>query len=133
MAATADVRTFWSALISVLLKCIAALGFATPAKFAAVGPQAQAAADVPARIVDGTGVAPVAGRRAGSPYRIPAPRAYAPLRRERDRKLPPTMKQRIRAEAHGASPSARSIPADDLTDGIVIPAPARRDRMALCA
>ncbi|NED89234.1 hypothetical protein G3I76_55330 [Streptomyces sp. SID11233] len=30
----------------------------------------------------------------------------------RDRALPPTMKQRIRAEAHGSSPSTRHLPVD---------------------
>ncbi|MEU1089047.1 DUF6344 domain-containing protein [Streptomyces sp. NPDC005576] len=30
----------------------------------------------------------------------------------RDRALPPTMKQRIRAEAHGSSPATRHLPAD---------------------
>ncbi|MFH8472232.1 DUF6344 domain-containing protein [Streptomyces sp. NPDC018000] len=30
----------------------------------------------------------------------------------RDRALPPTMKQRIRAEAHGSSPAARHVSAD---------------------
>jgi hypothetical protein len=30
----------------------------------------------------------------------------------RDRALPPTMKQRIRAEAHGSSPAARNLSAD---------------------
>jgi hypothetical protein len=42
-----------------------------------------------------------------TPYQrayVPAPRPY-----ERERSLPPTMKQRIGAEAHGTSPSARSV------------------------
>ncbi|WP_335934103.1 DUF6344 domain-containing protein [Streptomyces sp. PTD5-9] len=34
----------------------------------------------------------------------------------RDRTLPPTMKQRIRAEAHGSSPAARHVPADALAN-----------------
>lgn len=36
----------------------------------------------------------------------------------RDRALPPTMKQRIRAEAHGSSPATRHLPVDatDTTD-----------------
>ncbi|WP_240500978.1 DUF6344 domain-containing protein, partial [Streptomyces neyagawaensis] len=33
--------------------------------------------------------------------------------RPRDRALPPTMKQRIRAEAHGSSPSCRHLTAPD--------------------
>ncbi|MFI0895258.1 DUF6344 domain-containing protein [Streptomyces sp. NPDC020983] len=70
---------------------------------------------------------------------VPAPRPYA-----RERSLPPTMKQRIGAEAHGASPSARSVaepfdlplgpPAAAAATGRAearIPAARRRDR-ALC-
>lgn len=88
--ATAAVRTFWSALVSVFLKCIAALGFATPARTA---PVRTTAAQAPAS----------ARTTAATAFVIPVP---AP---RRDRSLPPTMKQRIRAEAHGASPSARSM------------------------
>jgi hypothetical protein len=108
MAAAVEVRTFWSALLSVLLKCIAALGFTTPASRAAVGPVETAA--------------PAAGRTATAETGVPAPRIPAPRgcepasRRERDRTLPPTMKQRIRAEAHGSSPSARSIRTGDLRE-----------------
>lgn len=70
---------------------------------------------------------------------VPAPRPYG-----RERSLPPTMKQRIGAEAHGTSPSARSADVPfDLTLGPLasaaaagrgearIPAARRRDR-ALC-
>ncbi|MFE3741258.1 DUF6344 domain-containing protein, partial [Streptomyces sp. NPDC059134] len=35
----------------------------------------------------------------------------------RARSLPPTIKQRIRAEAHGSSPSVRHLPALALPDG----------------
>jgi Family of unknown function (DUF6344) len=130
---TADIKTFWGALVSVLLKCIAALGFATANQTAnqtAVRAQAPAAlrtkALVGAAATEAGGAAPApAGpltppstRRAD--LSVPAPRAGEPQprRRERDRTLPPTMKQRIRAEAHGSSPSARSLrPGTDLADG----------------
>ncbi|MYS24955.1 hypothetical protein GA0115240_17208 [Streptomyces sp. DvalAA-14] len=120
MAAAVEVRTFWSALLSVLLKCIAALGFATPASRAAA-----ARVDAPgAAQAQGQGAAQVAGRtdavRIGgqSVPRIPAPRGYEPTRQARTRTLPPTMKQRIRAEAHGSSPSARSVRTGDLAEDI---------------
>ena len=132
----AEVKTFWGALLSVLLKCIAALGFTTPARTkapvadrtevtavttAAVAADAvgtTARAGISAR-AGATGAAPApAGppalpRTRRADVYIPAPRGCEPLpyRRERDRTLPPTMKQRIRAEAHGSSPSARSLPA----------------------
>ncbi|SCF86833.1 MULTISPECIES: DUF6344 domain-containing protein, partial [unclassified Streptomyces] len=41
------------------------------------------------------------------PARASVPRATA----SRDRSLPPTIKQRINAEAHGSSPSVRHLPA----------------------
>src|SRR5262249_20763269 len=78
--------------------------------------------------------APPAAERASC--RVPAPRAYEPLRRLRGRTLPPTMKQRINAEAHGSTPRARSLPAgtlltDDGYGGLMtVPAPADGDRTA---
>lgn len=96
--AVSNVPTFWSAFIAVLLKCIAALGFATPARTQAVA-AAPTAAPAPAPMP--------AGRTA-----IPSPRTFEPPYERSGRSLPPTMKQRIRAEAHGASPSARSVTGD---------------------
>lgn len=134
MAATAEVRTFWGALLSVLLKCIAALGFRAPSAragaraqapvadrmnaatvattVATVATDAAAAAEAP-RAATGHGLP---GPRGEAVPRIPAPRGCEPVRRDRDRTLPPTMKQRIRAEAHGSSPSARSIRTGELED-----------------
>ncbi|WNI16568.1 DUF6344 domain-containing protein [Actinacidiphila sp. ITFR-21] len=95
MNAAVEARTFWSALLGVLLKCIAALGFTTPAaRRTARGPVALPAATTATDV---------------RLPRIPAPRGCEPVRRRRERTLPPTMKQRIRAEAHGSSPSARSV------------------------
>ena len=124
----ADMRTFWGALVSVLLKCIAALGFAT-ADRAPARSQATVADRVQAIVGASAATADTAPAPTGPPaqpntrradVRIPAPRACEPLpqRRERERTLPPTMKQRICAEAHGSSPSARSLPAGaDPADG----------------
>lgn len=120
--ATADVRTFWEAFVRLLLKCVAALGFATAATAAnAVRPQGEAPAApalVPAEVA-GTAAAPGHDAAGAEPRAaaIPAPRpAYAgpPRRDRRNRTLPPTMKQRIHAEAHGASPSPRSVLAADV-------------------
>ncbi|BBA98659.1 hypothetical protein RVR_4931 [Actinacidiphila reveromycinica] len=154
----ADIKTFWGALLSVLLKCIAALGFTAADRAAA---RRQAAAQAPAtsatstvtptptavataRVAAGTGEAreareavsagapatgtPAPARSAAPPRRgqakahVPAPRTAESrlVRRSRGRTLPPTMKQRIGAEAHGASPSARSLrtaePLDEFGD-----------------
>jgi uncharacterized protein DUF6344 len=151
--ATADDRTFWGAFVRLLLKCIAALGFGPAA--AEVRTAVSAAAWANAR----TAVAPVAVT-AGAPgtdggthrlcdhapgtggRRVPAPRtAYAalPRRDRRNRTLPPTMKQRICAEAHGASPSPRSVlaaqaPAEGsaMAAAALIPSPRPRGHEALC-
>ena len=122
MAATAEVKTFWGALLSVLLKCIAALGITTPAARAAARTQSpatdrtDAVAVTPAKAGRTAAGHGLPGARGQAVPRVPAPRACEPARRERDRTLPPTMKQRIRAEAHGSSPSARSIKAGDLDE-----------------
>ncbi|MEU6851802.1 DUF6344 domain-containing protein [Actinacidiphila alni] len=114
-----NVTAFWSAFVSVLLKCVAGLGFATPAR------TARATAQVPAAAPAATpAAAPVRGTVSGTaapaepiPTRTPGCAAYLPAPRPGGRTLPPTMKQRIRAEAHGSSPSARSIGAGlDVSD-----------------
>jgi hypothetical protein len=143
MAVATDVKTFWSALLSVLLKCIAALGFARQAPAAVtVLPQAVPAGTLPpAAARTESGGARAGGSRNRRPKRakaaqpdrdtrrtatgsgtgacrVPAPRGCEPQVGGRDRKrtLPPTMKQRISAEAHGSSPSARSLRVDDVLD-----------------
>jgi hypothetical protein len=109
--AVADVMTFWKAFITALLKCVAALGFTVPSRDsfpAASGP----AAHGPSRDLFPAALGPAAPRseatRDGA-MTFPSPRPFGSLR---DRGLPPTMKQRIHAEAHGASPADRSLPGD---------------------
>jgi hypothetical protein len=85
MAAT-KVTKIWTAFITVLVKFFASLGFTASA----------AAAQNP----DTTG-------KRTTPF-APTPSATPLL----ERSLPPTMKQRIRAEAHGASPSSRQLSSD---------------------
>lgn len=101
--ATAKVKQFWTAFISVLFALLASVGLANAA----------AAARQPAvqQPEDPAGAAPAAEptrERATRPS-VPAPRTHrwAPAAL---RSLPPTIKQRIRAEAHGASPSVRRVP-----------------------
>ncbi|MFJ1582144.1 DUF6344 domain-containing protein [Streptomyces sp. NPDC088197] len=112
-----NVTAFWSAFVGVLLKLVAGLGFATPARTARVHTAADHTAAVPAAAVaaaNGTGATP-------TPTRTPSCAALLPAPRPSSRSLPPTMKQRIRAEAHGSSPSARSIAPDT---GEALPYPA---------
>ncbi|MFI6049748.1 DUF6344 domain-containing protein [Streptomyces violascens] len=87
--ATSKITTWWTALIGALVALLASLGLAgqaTAAPTASV-PQHNATYN---RSEPHTPVAPTVH------WAVPAASA-----------LPPTMKQRIRAEAHGASPSSR--------------------------
>lgn len=126
-ATTPRVTAFWGAFLNVLIRCIAALGFATPArmKAAASGPASRLAAGsatVPAQAHAPAATGAAAPAEAYTAPPLPAGRILLPAPRssERGRSLPPTMKQRIRAEAHGTSPSSRSIavPVDGLGEAV---------------
>ncbi|MFF8832018.1 DUF6344 domain-containing protein [Streptomyces sp. NPDC015131] len=101
--------TFWTALFSLLTAILTALGLKRTPK-ASVPVIAAPVAVPPAR------AARAARSAAHSPAPAPAPDpvplccapAWGP---GRVRSLPPTIKQRIRAEAHGSSPSVRRLPA----------------------
>ncbi|MGW7555630.1 DUF6344 domain-containing protein [Streptomyces rimosus] len=121
MAAT-KVTRLWAAFVVVIVKVLAALGFRTPAAVTATatattttGPIA-APAPVPAEAGDGWAALPAeadTGEPVGERGRwAEDARAFAPPRMRYGRILPPTMKQRIRAEAHGAAPSSRSVPVE---------------------
>ncbi|MFF2651339.1 DUF6344 domain-containing protein [Streptomyces sp. NPDC058045] len=102
------VMQLWTAVISAVLAVLSALGFASPAAAASPVPQ-----------VEGTCKDKAAD---SAPHILPAPvhRATPP----RERSLPPTMKQRICAEAHGSSPSCRKLPpADALLPGTAVTLP----------
>ncbi|MDQ8707694.1 DUF6344 domain-containing protein [Streptomyces sp. LHD-70] len=90
--ATNKVTRIWSVVVAALLAFFASLGLITTATAAPAVPQQGAAGnsstETPAR----------------APYAAPAPKAK-PYELSR----PPTMKQRIRAEAHGTSPSSRGL------------------------
>ncbi|MEW2396496.1 DUF6344 domain-containing protein [Streptomyces sp. NPDC046862] len=81
-----QVRTLWTAVVTAFLALFTALGLITTTASAAV-PQTEPACK---------SGAPEVKVQAPVPWIV----AYA-------RSLPPTMEQRIRAEAHGASPSCR--------------------------
>ncbi|MFJ3905211.1 DUF6344 domain-containing protein [Streptomyces sp. NPDC090025] len=105
--ATAKVKQFWTAFVSVFFALFAALGLAAPAATAAAQP-ALAQGDEPR-----------AAARAERPeVSLPAQRTAHPTwHTARGRALPPTIKQRIGAEAHGSSPSVRHL-RDDALDGL---------------
>ncbi|MEU8520686.1 DUF6344 domain-containing protein [Streptomyces sp. NPDC048577] len=105
--ATAKVKQFWSAFISVLFALLASVGLtgtATAAQAPSVQQPEEAAAGAAVR-AEGTRV----------PTAAPVQRSH-PWNPVRDRSLPPTIKQRIGAEAHGSSPSVRHPRADSSLD-----------------
>ena len=92
------VMKLWSAIVTAFLALCTTLGLVTTTAAAAV-PQA--------------GPARNAETPAAAPETAPAQVSWI---WSLNRALPPTMKQRIRAEAHGSSPSCRHrAPADEAT------------------
>ncbi|MFZ3558647.1 MULTISPECIES: DUF6344 domain-containing protein [unclassified Streptomyces] len=86
------VMTVWTVIISAFIALFSALGLTSPATAA-----------TPVQQTEKTQTAAVSAP-------VPAAaRPYWSLKRS----LPPTMKQRIRAEAHGSSPSVRHRPPAD--------------------
>ncbi|MEU7291903.1 DUF6344 domain-containing protein [Streptomyces exfoliatus] len=107
--ATAKVKQFWTAFISVLFALLASVGLTGTA--AAANRTAVQQPEEPA----GSAAAPVARERAALAS-VPAQRTHRwPL--AGDRSLPPTIKQRIAAEAHGSSPAARHRSTAGVTTG----------------
>ncbi|GAA1359020.1 hypothetical protein J0695_00360 [Streptomyces beijiangensis] len=94
---TSQAKKVWTAFTTAFFALVALLGFTTPATAAPQAVTTSAASCKPtaaeARALKA--LEPVAW------WAIP-----------KDRALPPTMKQRIRAEAHGSSPSTRHVPLD---------------------
>ncbi|MGW0734390.1 DUF6344 domain-containing protein [Streptomyces sp. NPDC002851] len=94
----------WSVIVTALLAFFASLGLSSTAAATPAVPQEESSgnrtAEPAAQHTDRT-----------APVTLPAARAY-------DGSRPPTMKQRIRAEAHGSSPSSRTVnlPAAPLSD-----------------
>lgn len=141
--ATTKVTKLWTAFLVVIVKFLAALGFRTPAApsvaFAAIPAPAEgetrgttAAPTTGAREVTappgsrklaapGVSESPHADRDFGHPGAAPL---FAAPRMMYGRTLPPTMKQRIRAEAHGAAPSSRCVQSDASDAPYAAPYPA---------
>ncbi|MEU6983938.1 DUF6344 domain-containing protein [Streptomyces sp. NPDC046324] len=98
--ATAKVKQFWTAFISVLFALLASVGLASTA----------AAAQAPAVQQPEEPAAKSAAAVARTVAAVPAQRAaYQWPTTVRERSLPPTIKQRIGAEAHNSSPSVRHL------------------------
>jgi len=105
--ARTQVMKVWTAFVTALLALCSALGLVTTVATAAV---AQTGA---------TGATGATGNSAGTStaaHRVTLPTPSHQWVWSHARALPPTMKQRIRAEAHGKTPSCRHHPLDETTD-----------------
>ncbi|KUF15815.1 MULTISPECIES: DUF6344 domain-containing protein [Streptomyces] len=91
-ASASKAMKLWTALVTAVLALFATLGLTTNATAAAPAERATTTCESPA-----------------SPTAAMAALWTAAY----ERSLPPTMKQRIRAEAHGATPSCRHLPTTD--------------------
>ncbi|MGW7413523.1 DUF6344 domain-containing protein [Streptomyces sp. NPDC054863] len=108
-------KTMWTALIGAIVALLATLGFAAPA--AATAPAATADNSSDAQ----RSTAPAGARDCGEGTEEQSSQAPLSTRWSVEvpkRSVPPTMKQRIRAEAHGGSPSVRQVPALDRAQGV---------------
>ncbi|CAH9416857.1 hypothetical protein SGL43_03892 [Streptomyces globisporus] len=92
-------KNLWTAFITAVFALLASLGLATAT--ASTANATNAAAQPSTTTHEHTGAT------AATPI-APSVRWTLP----RDRALPPTMKQRIRAEAHGSSPATRHLSLD---------------------
>ena len=91
------VMKLWTAIVTAFLALCTALGFVSAtATTATAAPHTES---------------PRTETAARTVPTIPAPRHWS---WPSSRALPPTMKQRIRAEAHGKSPSCRHHPLDEI-------------------
>ncbi|MER5431035.1 DUF6344 domain-containing protein [Streptomyces sp. NPDC002588] len=97
------VMKLWTAIVTAFLALATALGFAASTAAPA------AAQTGPAH----PGSEATTGERSASAARTTTWPAASPWNRPHARSLPPTMKQRIRAEAHGKSPGCRHRPLPD--------------------
>ncbi|MEU9763034.1 DUF6344 domain-containing protein [Streptomyces sp. NPDC001834] len=87
-------KSIWTAFVTAFFALLAALGFMnTPA-----AATQQSAAEPTATNQEHAGATATTATAPSVRWTLP-----------RDRSLPPTMKQRIRAEAHGSSPAARRL------------------------
>ncbi|WP_395361568.1 DUF6344 domain-containing protein [Streptomyces sp. YH02] len=125
--ATAKVKQFWTAFISVLFALLASVGLAGTA-----AATQQPAVQQPEEPAGPATAAPAAGEKRAALASVPAQRAHRwPL--VGDRSLPPTIKQRIAAEAHGSSPASRNRSTAGVTAAAEGDEPAALTELALAA
>ncbi|MET9555514.1 DUF6344 domain-containing protein [Streptomyces sp. NPDC006645] len=110
------VKNLWTVFLTAFFAVLTTLGLTAPA--AAADGAVQQPAEQPAK--PGKGQSPVTAEERGGGEAAPAVRRALPENaRPADTSRPPTIEQRIRAEAHGSSPSVRRLPVDTRTDADV--------------
>ncbi|MEU6650438.1 DUF6344 domain-containing protein [Streptomyces sp. NPDC046900] len=109
------VMKLWTAIVTAFLALCTALGLTTRTAAAAV-PQAQPERNSNGNC-DSTGTGTGTGTDTDTDTDEMLPRQSTDGWSHK-RSLPPTMKQRIRAEAHGSSPSCRHRPLTDTSPAI---------------
>ncbi|MEU5399617.1 DUF6344 domain-containing protein [Streptomyces sp. NPDC005963] len=106
--AAVKVRDLWTTFITAFFALLASIGLTKAPASTAVRPAARTPELPVLPQQERTGSTETETARAVVPAQR---RCWRPAVRERS--LPPTIKQRIRAEAHGSSPSVRKLPALD--------------------
>ncbi|MEV4994248.1 DUF6344 domain-containing protein [Streptomyces niveus] len=107
------VKNLWTVFLTAFFAVLTTLGLTAPA--AAADAAVQQPAEQPAK-----GQSPAAADERGGGEAAPAVRRALPgYARPANTSRPPTIEQRIRAEAHGSSPSVRRLPVDTRTDADV--------------
>ncbi|QHY96826.1 hypothetical protein SSPS47_17105 [Streptomyces sp. S4.7] len=110
------VKNLWTVFLTAFFAVLATLGLTAPA--AATDAAVQQPAEQPVK----GDRSPTAAEARGGGEEAPAVRAARALpesARPANTSRPPTIEQRIRAEAHGSSPSVRRLPVDTRTDADV--------------
>ncbi|WP_406324831.1 DUF6344 domain-containing protein [Streptomyces niveus] len=110
------VKNLWTVFLTAFFAVLTTLGLTAPA--AAADAAVQQPAEQPAKPVKGQ--SPAAAEERGGGEAAPTVRRALPeYARPANTSRPPTIEQRIRAEAHGSSPSVRRLPVDTRTDADV--------------
>ncbi|PWI42590.1 DUF6344 domain-containing protein [Streptomyces sp. ICBB 8177] len=120
--ATTRVTTFWTACLTAVVSVFARLLTALGVK------REGAAAPLPAVVIPTQQTA--ARRRAAVAPALCVPPLEMVRRPRKPGSLPPTIKQRIHAEAHGSSPAVRRLAAVDDPMAMPITVPAQREATA---
>ncbi|TXL91642.1 DUF6344 domain-containing protein [Streptomyces sp. IB2014 016-6] len=109
------VKNLWTVFLTAFFAVLATLGLTAPA--AAADAAVQQPAEQPVK-GDRSPTAEARGGGEEAPA-VRAARALPESARPVNTSRPPTIEQRIRAEAHGSSPSVRRLPVDTRTDADV--------------